>query len=169
MPANHRISAFVPFSTFQEIYPGCCTVAALRPQPLMIERGNKPNHRYTTIGTRYSQGIRSLPGPLSLRARIPLKRAPVKADVSDPFDGGLRSGSGFVRGAPRWWEAEFSGKSSSSRPWLCRPPLRSSSNDQGGPEGGSTAVSKLECVSSRFKAKGIRLRDSRTGRAAASR
>jgi hypothetical protein len=25
---NHRISALVHFSAFQEIYPGCCTVAA---------------------------------------------------------------------------------------------------------------------------------------------
>jgi hypothetical protein len=28
MPVNRRISAFVPFSTFQDIYSGCCTVAA---------------------------------------------------------------------------------------------------------------------------------------------
>jgi hypothetical protein len=27
MPANRRISAFVPFSTFQDIYSDCCTVA----------------------------------------------------------------------------------------------------------------------------------------------
>jgi hypothetical protein len=40
------------FSTFQDIYSGCCTVAARSLRSLMSEDGTEPSHRYTTICTR---------------------------------------------------------------------------------------------------------------------
>jgi hypothetical protein len=66
MTANSRISAFVPFSTFQEIYSGCCTVAAPNDVALdfcksdVLRRSSKSFEKYLIWAMRLLQMLASV-------------------------------------------------------------------------------------------------------------
>jgi hypothetical protein len=60
MPANRGISTLMPFPTFQEIYSGCCTVAAQKLRLLHQHKVWDDQHLTCCLEANYSSFVQGI-------------------------------------------------------------------------------------------------------------